>query len=785
MDLSDLSPQQVADALTMGGLEVEGIENLAEQLQGCVVAVITEVDTHPESKKLKVLKVHDGRSEYRIVCGAPNVERGKKVALALPGARLPNGMVVEKASIRGVESQGMLVSEIELDLVEDTWGILELPEEAEPGEPLSKWVHMDDFVLEVSPTPNRGDCFGIIGVAREVAALFNRNLQIPPIELKEELEETQRYTEVVIEDPDLCPRYTARYIEGVQIGESPLWLKVAVKAMGMRPISNVVDVTNYVMMETGHPLHAFDFERLKGGKIVVRRARDGEYIVTLDGEYRELDPSIPVIADEQRPVAIAGIMGGANSEVARSTKTVLLESAYFDPASIRRASKKLSLSTEASKRFERGTDIEGLVYASTRACQLILETAGGKLARGIYDVYPKKPEEKRVFLSFNKLTEYLGIEIPKDEACSILQRLGFRIEKDSEGLKATVPTHRHLDVYRDVDLIEEVARIWGYDRIPSTMPKQRIPHYTIESDYHIIRRIRQLLLASGLTEAITYSFISPDLFKALGLNTDNAVRLLNPLSEEMSIMRTNIVCGLLDAAARNARVRVYDIALFEIGRIFLKKDEIEERLRMGLVLMGHVPGHWSSRPRPYDFFDAKGIVETVLENLGITARVVPSKRPFLHPGQSADLITEGGEIGFVGVLHPDVVDALELRAPVVVAEVDLEDAKESIREPRYRPIPRYPETTRDLSFIVPRTVSYEQILSVIERNRPAELKDVKLIDVYQSEKIGEDRISLTLSFTFVSHEKTLSDEEVDQIFWKLVEALEGSLPIEIRGKKKP
>ncbi len=787
VNVSDLSPEDVADRLTMGGLEVEGVEYLGDSLRGCVVALVKEVVSHPSSKKLKVLRVHDGSSDIQVVCGAPNVREGLKVALALPGAVLPTGDRVEAVEILGVKSEGMLLSEIELGLEEEAGGILELPEESVVGDELAEYVYMDDYVLEVSPTPNRGDCFGVLGVAREVAAIFERELVIPEVKVNEELDSVNEYVSIEIEDPNLCPRYVGRYIEGVEVGDSPLWMKVAVKAFGMRPISNVVDVTNYVLMEVGHPLHAFDFDRLKEGRIVVRRARQGEFIVTLDGEYRELDGDTLVIADGKRPVAIAGVMGGANSEVTSNTKRVLLESAYFDPVSIRRTSKRLGLSTEASKRFERGTDIEALVYAADRAAQLIVDVANGKVAKGRYDVYPKPFEKRKIYVSFEKISGLLGVEISEEEAERILFRLGFDVEKKEDGFLVGTPPHRILDVTRDVDVVEEVARIWGYHRVPAVMPSQPLPSYEIESDYPFVERVKSLMVSAGLVECINYSFIPSYFADRLKLPEDDErrryVKLINPLSEEMSVMRTTLLFGLLDTASRNHRVRAFDLSMFEIGRVFFLKQEIEERLFLGMVFTGSVKDHWSQSSRKYDFYDAKGVVEALGRFLGLDFAFVPSKEPFLHPGQSADVVWNRKVIGYVGVLHPDIVEDFELKHPAVVAEVDLEHLKNIKRIPTYRSIPKYPETTRDLSFIVPKTVSYDQVLSEVLRDRPSELARVKLIDVYKGKGIPEDHVSMTLSFVFVSHERTLSDEEVDQIFWSIAERLEKNLPLTIRGKK--
>ncbi len=785
LDIEDLDPYQVADRLTMGGLEVESLENLKDTLRNCVVAKITQVSPHPETPKLKVLKVTDGRSEYQVVCGAPNVRENLKVALALPGAELPNGFKVEVADIRGERSEGMLISEIELDLVEDTWGILELPDEAELGVNIASYVYMDDYVLEVSPTPNRGDCFGVLGVAREVAALYGKKLFMPEVKLEEWDISVEDFVDVIIEDPDLCPRYVARYIEDVQIKESPLWMKVALKAFGMRPISNVVDVTNYILMEIGHPLHAFDYTTLKGSKIVVRRAREGEYIVTLDGEFRELDTDTLVIADAERPVAIAGIMGGANSEVTGSTTKVLLESAYFSPSSIRRTSKRLGLSTEASKRFERGTDIETVVYAINRTAELIQRLAGGKIAKGLYDNYPKRFEKPVVLLRTERVNFILGEKIEENEIERILNGLGFALKRKSEGFEVEVPYHRIHDVTREIDLIEEVARIWGYNRIPSLMPAGPIPKERMESDHYFTERVRDILSSSGLMEVITYSFINPRYFEIFGLNDhkEKSIKLLNPLSEEMAVMRTSLIFGLVETALRNFRVREMDLALFEVGRVFLKENGMAEILNAGFLFTGNIPRHWSENPRKYDFYDIKGVIEGLCLSLGANVRFVPSQARFLHPGKSADVIFDNKVIGYLGALHPDLLDKLDVSQEIWVGELELEALKRVKAEKIFSPLPKYPEVTRDLSFIVPKDITFESIYNFILAQDTPYLKRVALIDVYEGKPIEEGKRSITLSFTFGADDRTLNDDEVDEIFWGIAEKLEQKFPVTIRTKR--
>ncbi len=783
VDLSELSPEDVAERLTMSGLEVEAIEHAGESLNYCVVGIIKGIKDHPNSAKLKVLEVSVGKEVLQIVCGAPNVRENLKVAVALPGAVLPNGFKVEKADIKGVESYGMLLSEIELGLVDETWGILELEEDAVVGDVLSPYVFMDDVILEVSPTPNRGDCFGVLGVAREVCAIYKKKLKIPAVNIKEEEVETSSFITVEIEDTSGCPRYTARFIDNVKVDESPLWLKVKVKLCGMRPISNVVDVTNYVLMEMGHPLHAFDYDRLKEAKIIVRRAKPGEYIVTLDNEFRELDEEVLVIADAQRPVAIAGIMGGANSEVTSSTTRVLLESAYFDPIRIRKGSKRLSLSTEASKRFERGTDIEMLVYAIDRAAYLIQVLTDAKVTKGIVDVYPRKFEQPRIFLRSERLNFILGTAVPREEISSILEHLDFNVKEKGAGFEVVVPYHRIRDVTREIDLIEEVARIWGFDRIPSDMPSGEIPKHRIPSEQELANRAKNFLCASGFYEVVNYSFINPEFSDKLKLSSDdirrNVIRLMNPLSEEMSVMRTTLIPGLLDTALRNQRVRVRDFTFFEVGRVFLEE---KEALHLALTASGEIYRHWSGK-REVDFYDLKGILESFFESFGLSARFIPTKEPFLHPGKSADILINNRIIGFVGLLHPDVKESWDLKGDIFISEISLEEFKGISYVPHFEPIPKFPENTRDLSFIVPKDISFENIYNFIVSKGIKELRKVELIDVYEGPPIEKDKRSMTLSFVFVSPDKTLSDEEVDSIFWDIASDLEKNFPIILRTRR--
>ncbi|MEO0278780.1 MAG: phenylalanine--tRNA ligase subunit beta, partial [candidate division WOR-3 bacterium] len=546
VDLDGLSPYEVSEALINSGLEVEDVEDLSKKLQGTVSVVINRISPHPYSPSLSVLDLSDGFCNYRVVCGARNINEGDIVILCKPGAILPDGTLVSEREIRGVLSQGMLLSEIEIGTDPCATGVLVFDRTTPVGLDGARLVYYDDFVLSVAPTPNRGDLLGVIGVAREVSALFSRELKMPSIDIYDDSSHVESVTDVIIEDSDLCKRYVAKFFDDVKIGPSPLWMKVRLLHFGMRPICNVVDVTNYVMMEFGQPLHAFDFDKLKGGKIVVRRARYGESIETLDGKLRELSTQDLVIADLERPVAIAGIMGGANTEVTEFTTRVLLESAYFDPVAIRKTAKAFGISTEASRRFERGVDIEGLYFAALRAATLIKETSGAKVYKGVIDRYPGRDGTRQIFFDPSYVSDFLGAKIDANESKKILVSLGFDVDDSRIPWLVKVPSWRRLDVTREVDLVEEVARVWGYDKIPDELPKGSLQRERPYSTYDFVTSIKRFMSALGLMEVITFSFIPGDFGKRLGESFGQLVFLENPISEEMSVMRPTLIYGLLD-----------------------------------------------------------------------------------------------------------------------------------------------------------------------------------------------------------------------------------------------
>jgi len=786
VDCKDLSPEEIAHRLTMAGLEVEGVSYLGEGLERVVTGRILAVQDHHQERRWKVCRISVGNGEVQVVSGAPYLEEGRTVLVALPGARLPNGVVVETVDLKGVESQANLVSEIELDLAEegDVETVIFL-DEVEPGQEAAPLIHMDDYLLETSPTPNRPDCLGVLGVARELAVLLNRPLKEPHISFPEEGPSVEELVVVEIWDPDLCPRYCARYVEGMKVGPSPLSMKVRLKAAGIRAISNVVDVTNYVLVELGHPLHAFDYDDLRGHKIVVRKAKEGEILVTLDGNVRDLEPDMLLIADAERGVALAGIMGGANSEVRRRSERILIESAFFEPTSIRRTAKRLGISTEASKRFERGADIEGLVRALDRTTQLILEVAGGKAARGMVDAYPQPYQPKRLILSLDGLDNFLGTSVPPEDAERILDGLGFSPRKKMGQLEVTVPPYRAFDVTREIDLVEEVARVYGYHNIPSTMPAGPLPKERVGSQRPLIMEVQAILSGLGLVEVINYSFIDPTSLEGLGLDSQdpraNPVTIINPLSEEMSVMRTTLLPGLLATAQVNEKVQVKDMAFFEVGRVFFKGDNgFQERLHGAVLAMGRRGASWDDRGRDYDFFYVKGVVEELARRMrGRTLTLGSCDEPFLHPGRAARLLLDGEELGYIGEVHPRLARQYRFSSRCYVAEFSL-DVLAGDRDVVFEPLPRFPGTTRDLSMIAPYSLTHAKILTTMEELAPGLLREIRLIDLYTGPPIEEGKRSLTYSLLYRADDRTLTDEEVEEVHGRLVEELEKRLPITVR-----
>lgn len=777
----DLAPAAAAERLINAGIEVASVTPLAPDLHGVVIGEIEAIERdlgESHGHRLLLCRVSTGRERFLVVSGAPNTAAGVRAAFAPPGAVLPGGRRIGTARIRGVASQGMLCSERELGIGEEhERGILTVDADAPLGADLVGYLGLDDHVLEVDVTPNRPDCLSVIGVARELGALTGVPLRPPPIALKEADEPAAALVEVRIEAPDLCRRFTARVISGVRVAPSPAWLAARLRAAGLRPISNVVDVTNYVMWEMGHPLHAFDYHRVARHTIVVRRARAGERFVTLDGQERVLGETMLVIADPERAIGIAGVMGGANTEVTEDTTRVLLEAAYFDPASIRRTSRALGLKTEAAYRFERGADLEGLADASERAAQLIADLGGGSIARGVVDACPRPRAPQRLGLRMSRIQRVLGITPPRAEARRILVSLGLPTAERAGDLEVEVPSFRR-DLAIEDDLVEEVIRVWGYDRIPSTVPAGAIRPVQLPASLRQAETVRRTLEGAGLHEVITYSFSDPAYDEVLRPPTaEEPLALVNPLSRDASRLRYNPLEGLLGVVATNLRKQQSPVRIFEIAKVFGRAPGLpEERRWLAIALAGPrtglawwVPsGGEAARAESADAYDAKGLAEHVLEALGIPAvetRVVTAGGvKGFEPDCHALLVAPGdvtvGEFGEVGA---DARALWDIPVPVFAAVLPLDEILRLAPPPvRYRALPRFPAVQRDLAFLVGalRAVSAAEIEAAIREEAGPLLRQITLFDVFQFE---DGRRNLAWRLTFQADERTLTDEEVNAI----------------------
>jgi phenylalanyl-tRNA synthetase beta chain len=787
---TDATPAVAAERLTMAGIEVASVTPVVSGLSGVVIGEIIGIAPHPAGGPLTVCQVSAGARRASVVCGAPNVRVGARVALAPPGAVLPGGRRIETAAIKGTASEGMLCSEAELGLGEDATTILVLGPEAAPGTDLVAALGLDDVVFEVEVTPNRPDCLSVLGIAREVAALTGGRLRPPATAVAEQDPAVESLARVTVEDTELCRRFTARVITGVRVGPSPAWLAQRLRAAGLRPINNVVDVTNYVMWELGHPLHAFDHARLAGHRIVVRRARAGEVLVTLDGQPRSLAETMLVIADAERAVGVAGVMGGANTEVTETTRTVLLEAAYFKPGSVRRTARALGLSTEASYRFERGADIEAVRQAQDRAAALIAELSGGRVARGVIDVYSAPRSELTLRLRLDRIRRVIGACPPAGEVGRILSSLGFPLVAQDGGFAVTVPAFRR-DVSLEDDLVEEVARVWGYAEIPSTLPSGKLTLTRRPRPVRARDAVRGGLAAAGYHEAVTLSLLDPARLALVGLAPDDPrlVTLQNPLATDRSVLRPTLLLGLLEAVQTNVRRQMPDVRLFEIGRVFegqgAGKQPIEDT-RLAVVLTGlRAPWTWFAGRRRADVFDVKGAVETVVEALGRAGVTLqPTDAPYLEEGRGGTVLVGGTPVGVLGELHPAVQAAFDLPAAVFVAELSLDRLDAIPAEPVvHRPLPRFPAVARDLALVVPAAMPAAQVdatLAEVQGRLPA-LRAFHLFDVYTGEQVGAGKKSLAYSLLYQAEDRTLTDEEVNAMHTEVVERVRRALGAEVRG----
>lgn len=793
--------EELASRLTMVGLEVESVERLGAKYDKFFVGLVLDVKRHPNADKLTVCSVNVGKEILSIVCGAPNVRAGQKVPVGLLGAIVPRNQhdregkpfVLERVKIRGVESQGMICSEYELGLGNDAEGILVLDEAAKVGMPLAESFSLTDTILEIGLTPNRPDCLSHVGVAREVAALLGIKLSRPVVRYKESRERTDKWVSVRIDDPESCPRYTARLVRGVNVAPSPLWLQDALKAVGVRPINNVVDVTNYVLMELGHPLHAFDFDRLERGAIVVRRAKEGEVFVTLDAKERRLRSDTLMICDAARPVAIAGVMGGANTEISESTVNVLIESAYFEPRSIRRTSKHLGLVTDASQRFERGVDPNATRDSADRCVQLIQEICGGQILMGAVDVYPKKIKPHPIGLRVERVNEVLGTKLTEKAIVRFLSllevpRTNQRTSKAGKRLQFLVPTFRP-DLEREIDLIEEVARMYGYDNIESKTGTT-LKFLSQPMAEEIGDMLRDFLVSEGYREIMTNSLQKKPI---AALGNKRFVEVINPISEDMAALRTTLLPGMLDVIRHNIYHGTKDLKLFEVGNVFRLSSDSErgkffepyieeQRIILGQTGLANAPG-WERADRQADFFDLKGAVKRLL------AKISLDKIQFIYYSTtntltefSVDVEFNGSYVGFLGKLKPSIAVDFGIDQEVFVAELSVEVMKQvPLRKPVSELLPKYPSMMRDLAFVVDEGVPASDVEQAIRSSSGELLKSVRLFDLYVGDQLERGKKSCAFSLEFLSSERTLTEGEVERTVEKIVQYVGQKFSAKLRG----
>jgi phenylalanyl-tRNA synthetase beta chain len=811
------SPEELTERLTMLGLEVEGVQKISGAFDGIVVAQVITRDKHPNADKLSVCCVNDGTGERQIVCGAQNFKAGDKVPLILPGASLPmkpgdkEPFTIKVGKTRGVESHGMMCSHEELGLdpesigLKKEEGLLILREDARVGQPFAEYLGRSgsDVVYDLEVTPNRPDLNSVIGIAREIAAVTGNALKIPSVQCSvssvrpetlntEHLKlETSSLVAVRIEDSELCPRYTARVIKGVKVGPSPDCLKSILEKVGIRSISNVVDVTNYVMLETGQPLHAFDYHLIAKGAdgkptIVVRRAAAAEKFKTLDNLERTLTNEMLLIADEQKGIALAGVMGGQNTEINDSTVDVLIESAYFAPTNIRRTSKQLGLRSESSYRFERGADVGICDWASQRAAQLILETAGGQLAEGVVDVYPKPVEQKQITLRFSKCKDLLGIGISHAEQISFLTRMGLGIAKQEPGeCTFTIPTWR-VDLKRQEDLIEEVSRLFGVDKIPSTPPRGAHGANEFDSVYDQISEARRILTGLGLNEAQGQTLIAK--VEAGSQKSEEMVALANPLSSDMNVLRPSLLPGLIHSLRHNVSRKNYDVALFEVGRMFSSHNSAaKEERRVAIAVTGQrALNFWSgdARDAKFDTYDLKGLAEEFLEQFGLRGIAFGKRAESTALFLESAAVTLGGKLplGELGQLLPALARIHDLRDAVFLAEFNL-DLLIAKRNPAksFKVLPQFPSSRRDVAMLVPETTTHEIVLQTVKQAKAPNLESVELFDVFRGKGIPDGQKSLAYAFTYRAADKTLTDAEVNAAHEKVVNALKTQMQAELRA----
>jgi phenylalanyl-tRNA synthetase beta chain len=780
----DLSNGELAERLTMAGLEVDSVEELYPGLADLRVALVKEVNPHPNADRLSICEVDDGSGLRRVVCGAPNVRAGMLTALAVPGTMMPGGFRIKPAKIRGEASDGMLCSANELGLSTEKAGIMDLPSDLTPGQSLVAALGLDDTLIEVDLTPNRPDCASVIGIAREVGSFVGRTIRHPLAGDLPELAGVDLPFAVEVRDFDVCPRYSARMITGVKIAPSPWWLQRLLLAVGLRPINNVVDITNFVMLEYGQPLHAFDFAALAGGRIIVRKAAAGEKIVTLDDVERELDAEMLLICDSERPVAVAGIMGGGNSGVSPATTDILLESACFNPVSIRRTSKLLNLATDSSYRFERGVDPQGTVRALERAAQLVVALAGGEAAAGGVDLRDGLAASRPIRLRVRRCSALLGIELTAAQIIGYLQAIEIAAEPIDDNTLAVTPPGFRVDLTREVDLVEEVARVFGYNEIPTTLPHVPLSFADQDPAREMRKRVATLMTAQGYNEAINYSFVTERHFDLLGLAADHPARrtvcLLNPLAEDQSVMRTMLLPGILENVKRNINHQCPDIRLFETGKVFHATggERPDEEVRLVAVSSGRRnPGspvmHFGSEVT--DFYDIKACAENLLTELRcFDVKMVAVNEPPEYVAKSAYLALQAGEeiIGGLGRLAAGSLKSFGIKTAVYFLEMSLSKLEKVAPAAKsFKPLSRFPSVNWDLAMLVPEDVVAGRMIAAVTGCGEKIVERAEIIDVFRGESIEPGYKSVAIAVTYRDAEKTLEDEAVQKVHQKIIDLI--------------
>lgn len=784
------SPQEIASRLTMSGTEVKKVEYFGEKYKNIIVAQIDGFIKHPDADKLSLCKVNTGREILNVVCGANNFKTGDIVALALEGAKIGD-FTIKKSKIRGQFSEGMMCSEKELGLSQESEGILILKGDYIPGESFAKQTGLDDWVFEIEITPNRPDCMSVFGIAREISAVTDLKLNNPDCNVDNEINLDKKF-KIEIKDFRLCPRYSAKIFNNIIKKETPVWMKNRLLLCDVRPVNLMVDLTNYVMLETGQPLHAFDSDLLASKKIIIRPASDGEFIIVIDGTVRNLNKNMIVIADEKEPVAIAGIMGGKNTEINENTKNVFLESANFDGPSIMKTSKKIGLRSEASNRFEKKIDPHLTVAAIKRFENLLNKITGQQFEKEIYDSYLEINREKLINLRFKKIFQVLGIKIQKNTVSQILEKLGIKNKIEKDYVSALVPSFRFEDLEREIDLIEEIARIYGFEKIPTQKIKSDSNQGRYTYYQKIIKEIRQSLADAGLNEVINYSFTSLKEFKFFKLNEEKEfrdyVKILNPLNEDFEILRTSLIQSLTGNLKNNISKKITDLKIFEISKVFFKnatEDNLPvEKNKLAVLISGRASlKSWNKSERFFDFYDLKAIIEYLFERFQLKDNLSISNNEyrFFHPSISGNINLNNDNIGIIGKIHPQLANTMDIKQDIYYLEIDLDKfIAKSQKEKKFLSIPQFPSVNIDMAIVIDGKVSNKDIEDEISRNGGQILRNIRLFDLYKGKQIEEGKKSLAYSLEFRADDRTLKDLEVEIVFKRIVQNLSRKFNAKLR-----